>query len=70
MFLNKPKFDFAKTKHVFEKKKGQNQNITKFQSEDEFPEELSNYIKFLEKELEVPISIVSVGPNRAETIVR
>ena len=58
------------TKPVFEKMKGWNQDITKFQSEDEFPEELSNYIKFLEKELEVPISIVSVGPNRSETIVR
>ena len=58
------------TKPVFEKMKGWNQDITKLQSEDEFPEELSNYIKFLEKELEVPISIVSVGPNRSETIVR
>ena len=58
------------TKPVFEKMKGWNQDITKFQSEAEFPEEFSNYIKFLEKELEVPISIVSVGPNRSETIVR
>ena len=58
------------TEPVFEKMKGWNQDITKFQSEDEFPKELSNYIKFLEKELEVPISIVSVGPNRSETIVR
>ena len=58
------------TKPVFKKMKGWNQDITKIQSEDEFPEELYNYIKFLEKELEVPISIVSVGPNRSETIVR
>jgi len=58
------------TKPVFEKMKGWNQDITKFQSEAEFPEEFSNYIKFLEKELEVPISIVSVGPNRSETIIR
>ena len=28
-----------------------------------FPIELSNYIKFLEKELHVPISIISVGPK-------
>ena len=40
------------------------------QSEDEFPVEFKNYIKFLEEELEVPIKIVSVGPDRAQTIVR
>jgi len=39
-------------------------------SEDEFPEEFNNYLSFLEQELEVPISIVSVGPDREQTIVR
>ncbi len=58
------------TKPVFKKMKGWNQDITKLRSEKEFPKELSDYITFLEKELEVPISIVSVGPNRSETIVR
>ena len=45
-------------------------NMTKMQSEDEFPEEFNAYINFLEEELEVPIKIVSVGPDRAQTIVR
>ena len=58
------------TQPVFQKMKGWNQDITKLKSEKEFPKELSDYIIFLEKELEVPISIVSVGPNRSETIVR
>ena len=58
------------TQPVFQKMKGWNQDITKLKSEKEFPKELSDYITFLEKELEVPISIVSVGPNRSETIVR
>ena len=58
------------TQPVFQKMKGWNQDITKLKSEKEFPNELSDYITFLEKELEVPISIVSVGPNRSETIVR
>ena len=44
--------------------------MTKMQSEDEFPIEFKEYIKFLEEELEVPIKIVSVGPDRAQTIVR
>ena len=37
---------------------------------DEFPEEFNAYISFLEEELGVPIKIVSVGPDRGETVVR
>jgi adenylosuccinate synthase len=58
------------TKPVFKKVKGWNQDITKSKKESNFPKELSAYINYLEKELEVPISIVSVGPNRSETIIR
>ena len=45
-------------------------DMTKMQSEDEFPEEFNAYLAFLEEELEVPIKIVSVGPDRAQTIIR
>ena len=45
-------------------------DMTKMQSEDEFPKEFSDYIEFLEKELETPITIVSIGPDRSQTIVR
>lgn len=45
-------------------------DMTQIQSENEFPEEFNNYLSFLEQELNVPIAIVSVGPNRAQTIVR
>lgn len=45
-------------------------NMTKMQSEDEFPEEFNNYLSFLETELEVPVAIVSLGPDRAQTIIR
>jgi len=45
-------------------------DMTKMQNEDEFPEEFNAYISFLEEELEVPIKIVSVGPDRAQTIIR
>lgn len=45
-------------------------DMTKMQSEDEFPEEFNNYLSFLEDELGVPIAIVSVGPDRAQTIIR
>jgi len=45
-------------------------DITKMQSEDEFPEEFNNYLSFLEEELDVRIKIVSVGPDRDQTIER
>lgn len=45
-------------------------NMTKMQSEDEFPEEFNAYLSFLEEELEVPVKIVSVGPDREQTIIR
>ena len=45
-------------------------NMTKMQSEDEFPKEFNAYLSFLEKELGVAIAIVSVGADREQTIVR
>lgn len=45
-------------------------DMTKMQSEDEFPEEFNAYLDFLEEELGVPIKIVSVGPDREQTIIR
>jgi len=55
---------------VYKEIPGWNKNLTKLSSEDEFPKELKNYISYLEAELEVPISIVSVGPGRDQTIIR
>lgn len=37
---------------------------------DKFPKELRNYVDLLEKELGVPIKMVSVGPDRKQTILR
>ena len=45
-------------------------NMTGISDEKEFPEAFTDYIAFLERELETPITIVSVGPDRAQTIVR
>ena len=45
-------------------------DMTKMKSESEFPENFVNYIKFLETELETPITIVSIGPDREQTIFR
>ncbi|MDO9152822.1 MAG: adenylosuccinate synthase [Paludibacter sp.] len=45
-------------------------NMTTMHTEDEFPEEFNTYLSFLEEELGVPVKIVSVGPDREQTIVR
>ncbi|MDD4821458.1 MAG: adenylosuccinate synthase [Bacteroidales bacterium] len=45
-------------------------DMTKMSDEDEFPEEFNAYLSFLEEELEVPIKIVSVGPDREQTVIR
>ena len=55
---------------VYIEKKGWNVDTTKITSEAEFPKELVDYIAYLEAELETPISIVSVGPDRSQTIQR
>ena len=46
------------------------EDITNLVSLDNAPNELINYIDFLEKELETPITIVSVGPDRTQTMHR
>ena len=45
-------------------------DMTGMKSEDEFPEAFKNYIKYLEEQLQVPITILSVGPDREQTIIR
>lgn len=49
---------------------GWSEDITKINDFDNLPEELKEYIEFIEKELETPIKIVSVGPDRTQTILR
>lgn len=55
---------------VYKELKGWKADMTKMTSEEEFPQEFKDYIKFLETELETPIKIISIGPDRAQTIVR
>lgn len=50
--------------------KGWKEDLTKMTDSSQFPKELNDYIDFLEKELEIPIKIVSVGPDRTQTIHR
>ena len=63
-------YELYDVKPVYKEFKGWHTDMTKMTSEDEFPEEFNTYLKFLEDYLETPITIVSVGPDRAATIVR
>mgnify|MGYP001309093491 FL=1 len=45
-----------------------NEDLTGKKEMSELPKELINYIDYLEKTLETPISIISVGPDRIQTI--
>ena len=60
----------SREEYIYIEKKGWNVDTTKITSESEFPKELVDYIAYLEAELETPISIVSVGPDRSQTIQR
>src|SRR5690606_20887767 len=50
--------------------KGWNEDLTEMTDASDMPQPLLEYIEFLEKELEIPITIVSVGPDRKQTIIR
>lgn len=57
-------------KPVYTTLPGWKTDMTKMKSEDEFPENFKKYIEFLESELQTPIAIVSIGPDREQTVVR
>lgn len=57
-------------KSVYVDLPGWKTDMTKMQSENEFPEEFNTYLSFLEEFLGVDIKIVSVGPDREQTIIR
>lgn len=62
--------DETEIKPVYINLPGWKTDMTKMRDESEFPLAFKAYIEFLEKELETPISIVSIGPDRTQTIFR
>ena len=55
---------------IYTEMDGWNEDLTKMSDASQFPKALNDYIDYLEKELEVSIKIVSVGPDRTQTIHR
>jgi len=59
-----------KIKPLYDEIDGWDENITEKVSANKFPKNLKNYIEYIEKKLKVPIVIISVGPDRKQTIFR
>jgi len=57
-------------KPIYKTFKGWNRSLENIHEFDNLPEELLNYIEFIEGEVNLPINIVSVGPDRTQTIIR
>tara|TARA_B110000037_G_scaffold101356_2_gene118247 strand:+ start:31612 stop:32883 length:1272 start_codon:yes stop_codon:yes gene_type:complete len=57
-------------KPVYESVKGWNKDLTGMRDMKDAPQEFLDYITYLERELQTPITIVSVGPDREQTIIR
>lgn len=57
-------------KPVYKEFKGWNCDICKVRDYEDFPQELKDYIKYIEQETSCPIKIISNGPDRSETVIR
>lgn len=63
-------YDTEGWKAVYEDLPSWKTDLTQMTSEQQFPQQLRDYISYIEKETATPITIVSVGPDRAQTIMR
>jgi adenylosuccinate synthase len=54
---------------VYKEFKGWAEDLSKVNSYDNLPTEFTNYLKYITSEVNVPIKVISVGPNRNETII-
>ena len=59
-----------KIKPIYTEFQGWKEDISLIKEEKDFPSSFMSYVSFLEKELKVPIAIISVGPDRTQTIIR
>lgn len=63
-------YEIDNVEPIYKEMKGWKTDMTQFTSEEQFPAEFNDYVAFLEDYLETPIKIISIGPDRAQTIVR
>ena len=75
--LNGEKIDYfpydidpSKVQPIYTQVKGWNSDLTEMRSMEDLPVEVTDYIAFIEKHLGIPVTFVSVGPDRTQTIIR
>jgi adenylosuccinate synthase len=59
-----------KVQSIYTEVKGWTEDLTGIRGESEMPDSLKSYIRFIEDDLDIPITVVSVGPDRDQTIIR
>lgn len=60
--------DGVEIEPIWEDVKGWNQDLTQLTSYADAPQALKDYVKYLEQHLQVPVTTVSVGPDRKQTL--
>lgn len=60
--------DFEKCEPIYETLPGFDEDISKVTTFEDLPENAQNYVRFIEKQLNIPITWIGVGPGREEII--
>jgi adenylosuccinate synthase len=55
---------------VYTELKGWSKDLTGLNQLEQLPAELHGYVEFIEKFVGVPVSVISVGPDRTQTLMR
>lgn len=55
---------------IYEEMPGWKTDLSKARSEEELPQAFRDYVAYIEKQVGVPVALISVGPDRSETIIR
>ena len=63
-------YEIDNVKPIYKEFKGWKKDMTQCKAEAEFSKEFSEYVAFIEDYLETKIGIISLGPDRAQTIIR
>lgn len=63
-------YDISQVKPIYKELPGWKTDMTGFTDESLFPQAFKDYVAFLEDFLGTPIAIISIGPDRAQTIIR
>ncbi|PID95671.1 MAG: adenylosuccinate synthase [Bacteroidetes bacterium] len=67
--LNDLQIEDEGTRPIYKEFEGWSQEIAQVSSKEELPQHLKTYIEYVEKETDVNISILSIGPDRSQTLI-